>query len=246
MANLNGTGRTVLVTGARGGIIGGVLPALVNAGYKLVLTDRLPCTDVAATYSAATVYHATCDLESAESVGEFLENASGAADIDIVINNAAFMQVCPVETLTSDIMARFHRVNVEAPMQIATTLAPAMAKRGFGRIVNVVSGTPWFPSPGMTPYLTSKMGLIGLTRGLACDYGGLGITVNAITPALVRHENNHDGLPEEIWSSIPMMQAIKRPAQPEDIAGGILFLISDGAAFMTGQTIAIDGGMVLR
>ena len=238
--------RVVLVTGANGGLAAAIMPELARAGYRLVLTDLADCTAAAAALGDAVILRQSCDLESPAELGGFLERAAQAAEIDSVLNNAACMGLCPVEQLSPDVMRRFNRINVEAPLQIAQHLASGMRRRGFGRIVNIVSGTPWFPSPGMSAYLTSKMGLIGLTRALAHEFGGDGITVNAITPALTRHANNQDGLPDEVWTSVPMLQAIKRPGRPHDIAAGILFLMSEGAGFMTGQTLAMDGGMVLR
>ena len=238
--------RVVLVTGANGGLASAIIPALSDAGYRLVLTDITECGLLAETLGEAVVFHEQCDLESPQALEAFLHRASSAAEIDCVLNNAAFMKTCSIEDLAPDVMRRFNRINVEAPLQIVNCLSPGMRRRGFGRIVNIVSGTPWFPQPGMTGYLTSKMGLIGLTRALAHELGAAGITVNAITPALTRHFNNENGLPDEVWASIPMLQAIKRAGRPGDIAAGILFLMSSEAAFMTGQTMAIDGGMVLR
>lgn len=115
---------------------------------------------------------------------------------------------------------------------------------GFGRVVNIVSGSPWAPPPGFTGYVTSKMAMIGMTRTLAVEYGRHGITVNAMTPGLTLHDNNRGSLPDAMFDAIVQRQAIPRPPTPEDVVGTLSYLLSQDAAFVTGQTLVADGGML--
>lgn len=237
--------RVALVTGAAGGLGRGIAARLASDGFRLALTDLVSCESLATTLGEAVVFHSPCDLASPESTAGFVSDLLSAMNVDVIINNAALMTPTPLADLTVEKFALFNRINVEAPFQLCQGLAQQMIGRGWGRIVNIVSGTAWLPVPTFTGYVTSKMGLIGLTRGLSREYGGTGVTVNAIMPALTRHQGNHDAMPDEFWSSIQAGQAIKRSATPADLAGGIAFLLSDDAAFMTGQTLSLDGGQIL-
>jgi len=111
-----------------------------------------------------------------------------------------------------------------------------MQKRSWGRVINVTSGTVWLPTPMLLAYIASKSAIIGLTRALATEIGDSGITVNAISPGLVK---THPWLETNIAN-----QAIKRQQMPENLVGTVSFLASDDAAFITGQTISVDGGQV--
>jgi NAD(P)-dependent dehydrogenase (short-subunit alcohol dehydrogenase family) len=155
------------------------------------------------------------------------------------------MQPMPFDRLDLEALRRYERVNIEAAFLLIKGCWPQMRQNGWGRILNMVSGSAWTPPAGFTGYVMTKMALIGLTRQLANEFGGDGVTVNALTPALTRHFNSGDALPASLYAAIAQRQAIKRSATPEDIVGAISFLVSDDAAFMTGQTLSCDGGMLL-
>jgi NAD(P)-dependent dehydrogenase (short-subunit alcohol dehydrogenase family) len=133
-------------------------------------------------------------------------------------------------------------VNLEAPFLLARALAPQMAERGWGRIVNFASSSVWSPLPGMAPYVISKMGVIGMTRAMAAEWGGGGITVNAISPGLTRHEGSTAAQPEFVFEAVRRRQFIPRTEVPDDLAGVLAFLVSDEARFITGQVLNVDGG----
>lgn len=238
--------KTVLVTGALGGLGRAIVQRFAADGYRLVLTDVQPANDFIAEagIGAQVAYHATCDLGSEAALDGFLTEALKVTQVDVVINNAAHMGLIPYEKITPSDLAVFTRVNIEAPFQIAKACAAGMIYREWGRIINIVSGSAWQPSPGFIGYISSKMGLVGLTRILAVELGAKGITVNAVTPALTRHAGNVNSLPPAMWDAIRDRQAIKRTGAPEDIVGALAFLASDDASFMTGQTLSIDGGSV--
>lgn len=240
------TPRTVLLTGATGGIGRALAKRLRDDGYHLVLTDLVSCDDVieAGSLQKAVVYAAPCDLSSAEDVARFFDDLSQSVSIDVLINNAAYTVGVPFDELTSDDLEVFFRINVGAPLQLSQLASKDMRQRGWGRIVNVVSGSAWAPYPTMVGYIASKMGLVGLTRSVAVELAPYGICVNAITPGLTRHAGIENKIPEALWEIEKSRQAIKRTGKPEDMVGAVAFLVSDDAGFMTGQTMVVDGGQV--
>jgi len=135
------------------------------------------------------------------------------------------------------------KVNVTAPVLLALRLAKGMAARQWGRIINIVSTTAYRPAQdGFLGYCSSKAALISATKGLALEFGQSGITVNCISPSFTGHANMAPAMVEAVSPMMVAMQAIKRPATPEDFVGSIAFLASDDAAFMTGQLLVTDGG----
>ena len=117
-----------------------------------------------------------------------------------------------------------------------------MKERGWGRIINISSNSVGLVIPGLTHYVASKMAVIGLTRGAANELADYGITVNSVGPSLVRTATGTS--PEALYDIVPQLQAIKRVEVPEDLVGTIVFLASDDSAFVTGQNLWVDGGLL--
>jgi NAD(P)-dependent dehydrogenase (short-subunit alcohol dehydrogenase family) len=237
--------RVALVTGAAGGLGRAFAKRLAAGGHHLVLTDRSACTDLARELRASgvDVTEIISDLSDIADVRRMADVAlQRAGRIDVLVNNAAFMPLVPFTKLTPDLWRQIQTVNVDAPFFLAQALAPQMAQRGWGRIVNLASSTVWGPPPGMTAYATSKMGVIGLTRALASELGGSGITVNAISPGLTRHPGSAENLPDVAFESVRARPFIPRTELPDDLTGALAFLASDAAAFITGQVLNVDGG----
>jgi NAD(P)-dependent dehydrogenase (short-subunit alcohol dehydrogenase family) len=142
---------------------------------------------------------------------------------------------------------RVMAVNVRGTWQTIAAVAPAMKASGGGKVINISSGTVFKGSPHLLHYVTSKAAIIGLTRSVARELAADRICVNAIAPGLVMSESvqSHQGWGEAA-ASIVASRAIKRDCLPEDLIGAVLFLASDDANFITGQTIVVDGGSVMH
>ncbi len=235
------TTRVALITGAGGGIGAAIARRLAADGLVCVLTDRAAPDALAAELGARAV---AADLADPAAVAE-LADAAGACDV--VVNVAADLSRAPLAELGLELWRRVQAVNVEAPLLLARALVPGMAARGWGRIVNVVSDTFFRPpaASGMLAYVASKGALVGLTRALAVEVGGAGVTVNAIAPGLTATDAASRDLPAEAFARVRDGQALDRTLAPEDYTGAVAFLVSDGAATMTGQTLCPNAGLVM-
>ena len=237
--------RRALITGAAGGLGQAFALQLAADGFALVLTDREPCDALVVQIRAAggQADAFACDLADADDVQRFAaEVLSAQGRVDVLVNNAAFMPMAPFPSITAALWRQIMAVNVDAPFLLAQAFAPAMAENGWGRIINLASSTVWGPPPGMLAYVSSKMGVIGLTRALASELGSQGITVNAISPGLTRHPGSAANLPQEAFDGVRARQFVPRTEEPKDLTGALSFLASDAAAFITGQVLNVDGG----
>ena len=239
-----------LVTGAAdpGGIGAACARALASVGCDVALLDRLRCDAVAAQLAddggraAWAVADLSGEAELEDAVDRLRDELGEAV---ILVNNAADLTRGSLEQLEGALLHRVLAVNVVAPLLLSRRLAPAMRRQGWGRIINIASDTfdrP--PAPGLTPYITSKGAMIGLTRALAVELGPAGITVNAIAPGLTETASAGADQPPELFAAVRDAQAINRTLQPDDYAGLVTFLASDHSAIVTGQTIRADAGLV--
>ena len=239
--------RVAVVTGAAGGLGRAFAVSMAEAGCNLALTDISPCDQIAkkAASYGVEVYHESCNLTVPAELGWFIGNVlKKFGTVDILVNNAAVMERNTLEEIDLETFQLYEKVNLEAPLMLAKAFVPGMKARGWGRIVNMTSSSAWHPHEGFLGYITTKMGIIGMTRYLAVELGNKGITVNALTPSLTRHSGNEKRIPAEFFELVASKQAIQRTAVPEDIVGTLMFLTSDAAGFMTGQTLCADGGAV--
>lgn len=245
-------GRTILYTGAAGGLGLATTLLLMARGATVVAVDNDP-VKVGQLRAAAEDVHAgklvqsSADLSDLAAFRAELDRlAAATGGFDIVINNAAIYPSKPFEEYSVEEHQAVQRVNVDAAIVAVQAALPGMRARGFGRIVNISSITISGGWANLSPYVASKAALIGLTRAWAREFGGWGVTVNAIAPGAfpTDAEKIHPD-PEGYNRMVLDAQAIKRRGTAEDIAHAIGFFAAEEAGFITGQTLHVNGGWVM-
>ncbi len=246
-------GKVALITGAAGGIGSVFARHLAEHGASVVLGDLSEAvSDVAdgLTSGGFAVHGQILDVTDPESARGWVSAAvERFGGVDILINSAALMAEIPFSPLAQyplDWWDRVMAVNVRGPLVCTQAVVDSMVERGGGKIVNMVSAGAFSPS-GM--YGVSKYALVGLTMNLASQLGPLGVNVNAIAPGLIDDEAGYRALPagpfrDAIHSAIPLKTHMEGP--PDDLIGTLLLLVTDAGRWITGQTISVDGGWVMR
>jgi NAD(P)-dependent dehydrogenase (short-subunit alcohol dehydrogenase family) len=238
--------RLALVTGAGSGIGKAAAIALLEAGYMVA------CGYNANRKGAEAIRHANAksvkiDIANRASVRRAVAASRKlfGRDIDVVVNNAALAQEKPFETITDADWDRMLTVNLRGAFIVAQETLPAMQAGKWGRIINVTSIGGQWGGMRQVHYAAAKAGLINLTHSLARLYSGDGITANAVSPGLVATGM----IKRELESKSGRQKAAQIPAgriaEPGEIAAGIVYLASDAAAYITGHTLNINGGMLM-
>jgi len=240
------TGKLALVTGAGGGIGKAVALALLDAGYQVALgynANRAGAESVR-DRSAKPV---RIDISSRASVKRAVATvvAHFGREIEIVVNNAALAQEKPFESITDKDWDRMMAVNLRGAFIVAQETLPAMVARQWGRIINITSIGGQWGGMRQVHYAAAKAGLINLTHSLAKLYSASGITANAIAPGLVATDMVRKELRSRAGKQKAAQIPVGRIAEPAEIAAGILYLASDAAGYVTGQTLNINGGMLM-
>ena len=166
--------------------------------------------------------------------------------VDVIINNAAIfstIKMKPFEDITLVEWNQLMAVNLTGTFLCCQAVAPYMRERQHGRIINISSSTVLMGRPWYAHYVTSKAGVIGLTRALAKELGSYNVTVNAIMPGSTETEVTRETVSKEQANALIESQAIHRRGTPDDLAGAAVFLASEESSFITGQTITVDGGL---
>jgi NAD(P)-dependent dehydrogenase (short-subunit alcohol dehydrogenase family) len=242
-------GKTALVTGSTSGIGRATAIALATRGARVLVVGRNErrARDVvaeieggggSATYRLATL----SDLESALDLVQWATEA-GDGHVDILINNAGVALLGPSSAATEAEFDETFALNVKVPFFLVAELAPAMAERGWGSVVNVSTMVASFGQAGMAMYGASRAALELLTKAWAAEYGPSGVRVNAVAPGPTRTALT-ETIPAEMVSQLAALAPAGRVARPEELAAAIVFLASDDASFVHGVTLAVDGGRV--
>jgi NAD(P)-dependent dehydrogenase (short-subunit alcohol dehydrogenase family) len=239
--------RVAVITGAASGIGRAYAERLAADGLVVAAIDLAPPDDTVAAIAEAGGAAAgfAADVTDPRAVDDCVASicaTSGAPAV--LVNNVGTYPVITWDELTLDEFRRVMAVNLESAFLLCKACIPSMRAGNWGRIVNVTSRTFWLPVPDMAAYLASKGGVIGLTRALATELGAHNITVNAIAPGLTRTATMEASTADAVFAMTANMQVIKRTQEPEDLVGLVSFLASDDSAFMTGQTLMVDGGLI--
>jgi NAD(P)-dependent dehydrogenase (short-subunit alcohol dehydrogenase family) len=233
-------GKVALVTGAAQGIGQAIALALADRGAYVIATDLLiPQETLEQIGPKASGYQLDVTKEDDwESLDLKTHDLGG---VDIVVNNAGYFPNRLIDQLDLPTWRKTLTTNLDSHFLSVKTFLPGMRKKKWGRFIGISSNMVGLSIPGMSHYITTKMGIIGFMRGLANDVAGDNITANAVLPGLTNTLATASQ-PDEMKRATWEQQAIKRLAEPEDITGAILFLTSDDASFITGQALVVDGG----
>ena len=233
-------GRVVLVTGAAQGIGQAIAVAFGERGARVIATD-LSAPQETVKLLGTTGHGYQLDVTKEEDWQSLASKAAALGGVDIVVNNAGYFPNRPIDELDLATWRRTLTTNLDSHFLSVRAFLPAMRKKKWGRFIGISSNMVGLNIPGMSHYITTKMGIIGFMRGLANDVAGDGITANAVLPGLINTKataSQSDEMKRETWSG----QAIKRLGEPHDVTGAILFLASDDASFITGEALVVDGG----
>ncbi|KAF0139608.1 MAG: 3-oxoacyl-acyl-carrier protein reductase [Rhodospirillaceae bacterium] len=240
------SGRHALVTGASGGIGSAIIRILHAHGAAVGLSGtRQDVLEAAATALGTRAYVLPCDLGDAEAVARLVAEAETAmGQVDILVNNAGITRDALILRMQDEDWTQVMDVNLTAVFRLSRAAVRRMIKRRFGRIINITSIVGVTGNPGQVNYAAAKAGMIGMTKSLAAEMASRGITVNCVAPGFIVTAMT-DKLPEAQRNRLIITIPAKRFGTPEDIAAAVLFLASPEASYVTGQTLHVNGGMVM-
>lgn len=239
-------GKKALVTGATGGLGAEIARMLHARGAHVAISGtRTEKLQELANELKDRVSVIPCDLSSAESTQRLIPEAEAALDgLDILVNNAGLTQDGLLLRMSDEQWAKVLEVNLTSLFRLSRDAIKGMMKQRGGRIINITSIVGVTGNPGQTNYAASKAGIIGFSKSLAAEVATRGITVNCIAPGFIESPMTNvlnDKQREQILANIPQGNI----GAPQDIAAGVVFLASDEAKYVTGQTLHINGGMTM-
>ncbi len=232
-------GQVAIVTGAARGIGRAIADALLESGAEV---HGLDWENDQALIDAAPFAIHRVDISDADAVDAVI--AALPNPPTLLVNNAGITRDKSIKKMSTDEWSQVINVNLTGAFNVLKASAPLMAEGGYGRIVNITSINGMRGKFGQANYSAAKAGMIGLTKTAAREFGRKGVTVNAIAPGMVMTEMAKQ-LPEEILEKARSEGVVPNLATPEDIAYGVLFLLSEGAGLITGEVIRVDGGQYI-
>jgi len=247
---MNFAGQVALITGGRRGIGRAIAEKFAQDGAQVVIADRelaeaqATAAEIAAQTGRKTLGLAVdvADLASATQMIE--ESLAQMGRLDILVNNAGVTRDTLILRMDESDWDAVLDVNLKGAWNCCRAVTRPMMKQRYGRIVNISSVSGLAGQAGQTNYSASKAGLIGLTKALAREVASRGITVNAVAPGFVPTALTND-LPQELKDGMLKLIPVGRWGKPEEIAAAVAFLASAEAAYITGQVLSVDGGMMM-
>ncbi len=257
-------GKTALITGSTSGIGLGIAHALAQEGANIVLNGLGDAGEIEKTrqsiesdFGVKALYDAG-DMTKPEQIRKMCENAvSVFGSVDILVNNAGIQFVSPIDEFPEDKWDAIIAINMNSAFHTTKACLPGMKKKGWGRVINIASAHGLVASPFKSAYVTAKHGVIGMTKTIALEVAGDGITCNAICPGYVNtplvqnqikdQAKVHNLSESEVVEKIMLApQAIKKFVEVEQLGALAVFLSSDAASGITGASLPVDGGWTAR
>ncbi len=246
-------GRTALVTGAARGIGRTIALALADAGADVALGLRDPTSAADLEQEIATMgrrsMRVAMDVRDLDQIGAAVDEVvSRFGHLDVLVNNAGLGPANKAEDVTEADYDLTFDVNVKGTFFASQAAGRAMIRQGFGRIINLSSQAGFVALPTESVYCTTKAAIAHLTKCLAVEWGGHGITVNAVAPTFIRTPGTEPDLADPAFHAevVERIAALHRIGEPVDVAGAVVFLASPAADLITGTTLLIDGGWTAR
>ena len=241
----NLTGKTALVTGATGGIGGAIARALHAQGAKVAIsgTRREVLDQLAAELGGAAVL--PCDLANKDAVEALVPDAEKAlGQLDILVTNAGITKDNLFVALKDDDWQQVLDVNLTATFRLARAAVKGMMRRRFGRVIGITSVVGVTGNPGQANYTAAKAGMIGMFKSIGKEYAKRGVTANCVAPGFIATAMT-DKLNDKQREAILQMVPAARLGSGADVAAAVIYLASDEAAYVTGQTLHVNGGMAM-
>ncbi len=244
-------GKLALITGASGGIGSAIAEALYQAGADLILagtrTERLQ--EIASLLQSKhnngqNISCLSCDLGANNAPKELIDQASAIGTIDILVNNAGITRDQLLLRMSDSDWEQVLALNLDVPAKLSRYALKGMLKARWGRVINITSVVGTTGNPGQSNYASAKAGLTAFTKSLAGEVAGRNITANCIAPGFIETDMTaklSDNQRNQLLQNIP----IARMGQGSDIAAGVVYLASDEAAYITGTTLHINGGLAM-
>lgn len=240
------TGKTALVTGASGGIGGAIAQALHGAGATVALsgTREGPLNDLASALGDRA-HVVPANLSNAEAAAGLIKDAAAAmGSVDILVNNAGITRDNLFMRMSDEEWQQVMDVNLTGVFRLSRAALRGMMKARWGRIVNITSVVGATGNPGQGNYAAAKAGLVGMSKSLAYEVASRGITVNCVAPGFIATPMT-DSLTDDQKGKILSQIPTGRMGSPEEIAAAVLYLASPEAAYVTGATLHVNGGMAM-